>query len=74
MENIKLCLASFMYIEKTDLEIMKNKVSERIEDASFKKSATKNSNAKEYKLELEKEPVSVVEPFSSSNESNLLHV
>ena len=70
IETIKACLAAFMYIEKDKLVSFKNKIEEKlVNKADPKPKAKGKKGVQEYKLDLEKEPVSVLEAFTSSNES-----
>lgn len=70
MESIKGSLAGFMFIEKTEIEKLKAKIEERIGDVKGTSPSNTGNNVKVAKLELEKEPVSVLESFSSANESS----
>lgn len=70
METIKGSLAGFMFIEEPEIEKLKAKIEERIGDVKGTSPSNTGNDVKVYKLELEKEPVSVLESFSTANESS----
>ena len=70
LDTIKLCLASFMYITPSNIENLKKVIESKIGDGVAKKvKKPVDSKIKEFKLELEQQPVSILDEFSSANES-----
>jgi hypothetical protein len=67
-ELVKTSLATFMYIPATSVTIVSTIMNTKM--AETKKNIPKSASAVEKKLELDKNPVSVVEAFATSNESS----
>lgn len=67
-ELVKTSLATFMYIPSTSVTIVSTVMATKM--AETKKDIPKSTSAIEKKLDLDKNPVSVLEAFTTSNESS----
>lgn len=67
-ELVKSSLASFMFIQKTSVDTLGGIMTSKMADND--KGTTKPTSAIEKKLDLDKNPVSVLEAFATSNESS----